>query len=476
MELKGERMNWKIRTSALALILGTSLSLSAQVPNFTPATPLLGAAIRNDTAEVRRLLKSGANPNEGQLIGFSPVFFAVINHNIEMLRAFAEGGADLKATDASGSTILMWAAYDEAGRPDLVEELIRLGLDPSARNKNGETALTWALRRGPTPIVAKLRKLAPADESEKLKPAVEKSLALLQKSAIQFASGSGCASCHHQSLPQMATGLARERGFAVDEDSSRKTLQDVMNMMKPMKDVMLTETERIPDPAITVSYLLLGLSAEGYAADEITAAAAHLISKHQLADGSFRVFPARPPIESSQFTSTALSLRALQLYDKDSQSKVARAREWLQNAKPQTGEEYAMQLLGLGWAKADEKNIRAAAGALIARQRPDGGWGQLSSLDSDAYATGQALVALQWGGNMSTSDPVYRRGVDFLLRTQMSDGSWLVRSRSFPVQKYRESGFPHGKDQWISAAGSSWAVMALSLAKADPGKPASSSK
>jgi hypothetical protein len=77
---------------------------------------------------------------------------------------------------------------------------------------------------------------------------------------------------------------------------------------------------------------------------------------------------------------------------------------------------------------------------------------------------------------MSTSDPVYRRGVDFLLRTQMSDGSWLVRSRSFPVQKYRESGFPHGKDQWISAAGSSWAVMALSLAKADPGKPASSSK
>jgi hypothetical protein len=370
----------------------------------------------------------------------------------------------------------MWAAYDEAGRPDLVEELIRLGLDPSARNKNGETALTWALRRGPTPIVAKLRKLAPADESEKLKPAVEKSLALLQKSAIQFASGSGCASCHHQSLPQMATGLARERGFAVDEESARKTLQDVMNMMKPMKDVMLTETERIPDPAITVSYLLLGLSAEGYAGDEITAAGAHLISKHQLADGSFRVFPARPPIESSQFTSTALSLRALQLYDKDSQSKVARAREWLQNAKPQTGEEYAMQLLGLGWAKADEKNIRAAAGALIARQRPDGGWGQLSSLDSDAYATGQALVALQWGGNMSTSDPVYRRGVDFLLRTQMSDGSWLVRSRSFPVQKYRESGFPHGKDQWISAAGSSWAVMALSLAKADPGKPASSSK
>jgi hypothetical protein len=28
----------------------------------------------------------------------------------------------------------------------------------------------------------------------------------------------------------------------------------------------------------------------------------------------------------------------------------------------------------------------------------------------------------------------------------------------------RDSGFPHGKDQWISAAGTSWAVMALAPA------------
>src|SRR5438477_11065852 len=29
---------------------------------------------------------------------------------------------------------------------------------------------------------------------------------------------------------------------------------------------------------------------------------------------------------------------------------------------------------------------------------------------------------------------------------------------------YKESGFPHGKDQWTSASGTCWAVMALSLA------------
>jgi hypothetical protein len=34
-------------------------------------------------------------------------------------------------------------------------------------------------------------------------------------------------------------------------------------------------------------------------------------------------------------------------------------------------------------------------------------------------------------------------------------------------QPYFDSGFPHGFDQWISAAGTSWATLALSLATAD---------
>jgi hypothetical protein len=87
----------------------------------------------------------------------------------------------------------------------------------------------------------------------------------------------------------------------------------------------------------------------------------------------------------------------------------------------------------------------------------------LEGIESDAYATGQALTALRLSGFMAPEDEAYRRGSAFLLRTQLADGSWLVRSRSFPFQPYKESGYPHGKDQWISAAGASWATMALSL-------------
>jgi len=56
-----------------------------------------------------------------------------------------------------------------------------------------------------------------------------------------------------------------------------------------------------------------------------------------------------------------------------------------------------------------------------------------------------------------------RRGVEYLLSTQLDDGSWHVVTRAEPIQKYFESGFPHGKDQFISMAASGWTTLALLL-------------
>ena len=70
---------------------------------------------------------------------------------------------------------------------------------------------------------------------------------------------------------------------------------------------------------------------------------------------------------------------------------------------------------------------------------------------------------------MTVSDPVFRKGVDYLLSTQASDGSWHVRSRSIWLQPYLDSGFPYGQDQFISTAGTAWATLALTLA-AEPAK------
>ena len=97
----------------------------------------------------------------------------------------------------------------------------------------------------------------------------------------------------------------------------------------------------------------------------------------------------------------------------------------------------------------------------LAQEHSDGGWSQLPTLESDAYATGQSLVALKEAGILKVTDPAYKRGVQFLLTSQFGDGSWYVKSRVIKIQPYFESGFPFGPDQWISAAATNWAVMAL---------------
>jgi squalene cyclase len=162
-------------------------------------------------------------------------------------------------------------------------------------------------------------------------------------------------------------------------------------------------------------------------------------------------------------------MRSLHLYSPrlekaDYEKAVRHAAGWLATATARTTEDRTFQLLGLGWSSAKKDTIRTASRALIAEQRPDGGWAQIPSLSSDAYATGQALVALQQSGALTAADPVVRRGVHFLMQTQLGDGSWFVKSRAIPLQPHFESGFPHGRDQFISAAATNWATMALSLA------------
>ena len=91
----------------------------------------------------------------------------------------------------------------------------------------------------------------------------------------------------------------------------------------------------------------------------------------------------------------------------------------------------------------------------------DGGWSPQASMESDAFATGLTLYALDVGGGVPTSHEAYQRGVAYLLKTQLDDGSWHVKTRAKPVQVYFDNGDPHGKDQFISIAATSWSVAAL---------------
>jgi hypothetical protein len=81
-------------------------------------------------------------------------------------------------------------------------------------------------------------------------------------------------------------------------------------------------------------------------------------------------------------------------------------------------------------------------------------------MEGTAYATGRSLVALHIAG-MPSSNPVYQRGVKWLLTNQQTDGTWFVRTRALAFQPSFDAGFPGGHSQFISAAGTNWADQAL---------------
>jgi squalene cyclase len=122
-------------------------------------------------------------------------------------------------------------------------------------------------------------------------------------------------------------------------------------------------------------------------------------------------------------------------------------------------------LLGLKWSGAKDEAIAQAAKTLLSEQRPDGGWAQTDKMKSDPYATGQTLAALQLAGSLPVKNDQWQKGIAWLFRAQLADGSWKVKSRSKPFQKYFESGYPHGSDQFISICAGSWATMALLLTR-----------
>ncbi|MBS0261933.1 MAG: PQQ-binding-like beta-propeller repeat protein [Planctomycetes bacterium] len=179
----------------------------------------------------------------------------------------------------------------------------------------------------------------------------------------------------------------------------------------------------------------------------------------------------RPPSETSHFTASYLAIRGLQKFATPEQServagRIEQARRWLRETVPADTEDRAFRLWALKLVGETDASLRNAAQELLATQRDDGGWSQTADLLSDAYATGSALVALHRAGQLQVTDPAYSRGLKFLLQTQLADGSWFVHSRSKPFQKYFESGFPHGADQFISITASAWATAALALAYA----------
>jgi len=478
-------------------------------PNLTSAngqTPLMMAAARGNIEAIRLLIERGAQVNARDGAGETALMAACTSGNVGAVRLLIENGADVKVKSKRNETALGFAAT--SGVQASVELLLAKGADVNVRNLRGysplmfaassdtipagiirllldkgadvsftsdfdEPAIALAAKRGHTEAARLLGAgtLSPKDNAttsvipvsvryQTIPTRVRDSLALLEKQSNTFIQTAGCNSCHSQSLPSAVTGLARDYGL-----TAIKKFPQLPATMRPPAEQLMDFV--IVSPSIAWELFDAGMNHAPRT--HVTDAIVRYLMASQTAEGAWRIPESRrPPMTSGSFQTAALAIYAMKNYAPEAEKAscekaIARSVAWLEKATPVTNQDHAFRLLGLSWGDGSATMIREEAKSLAALQRADGGWSQLPAMASDAYATGEALYALGSAGGMEITDPVFRKGVDYLMSTQAGDGSWHVKTRSIWLQPYLESGFPYARDQFISTAGTAWATLALTL-------------
>jgi ankyrin repeat protein len=433
-------------------------------------------------AILRKILDAGADPNAmlpAPAQTLPVIELSVSVGELDFTRILLERGASPNAKSSRGITSLMVAAAADHPDPTLVRLLIDKGADVNARDTSGRTVLDWALTQGENEIVRLLRganaKSGPAPppppspiaQPRSVRAAVEAAIPRLQPIGPVFSKHTGCISCHNQSLPEVAVRYARARRVPVDEGTAAHSAKATLDLWRAQREnLMLGRETGIGGFIENTTYGLWALAEDDVAADPATDAVVSRIAALQTSDGSWREIDTRPPLGGiSSVVFTAMAIRGLGVYSppggrEETKNRIARGRDYLRTAAAADTQEECFKLLGLLWSGASAAEISRQSQRVQALQRNDGGWGQLPSMISDSYSTGQALYALR-AASLSSKAGAYQKGVAYLLRTQLDDGTWFMHSRALPIQAYFDSGFPHGTDQFISAAGTSWAVIAL---------------
>jgi ankyrin repeat protein len=432
------------------------------------------------------------NPQLNQLESFGVISVPAVAitaflGDVDGTRLLLDRGADPSTAGTStdfpnraDTTPLMLAAAAARPNPAVIRLLLDRGADVRPRDVRGRTALDWALLMGDTESARLLRAagavtVSPAPASAAVVPtmtrtardAVQLAISRLQPVGPPFNKRGACISCHNESLPAIAVALARKHSVPVDNDLAKHPTDATLAEWKARRANFMLTRCLLAGFVANVGYGLLGMGEEGAPPTDDTDAATTCLAAMQRPDGSWHnMVDLRPPLlDSSPMPYTALAIYALSTYAPpgvalETKARVERGRDFLRITTARDTQDHVFKLLGLVWSKAPQPEISAAVMALRILQRSNGGWGQWPTMEPDAYATGQALYALHAAGT-AANDATFREGARYLLRTQLQDGTWFVRSRAFAQQPFFDSGFPHDRDQYISAAATAWAAIAL---------------
>lgn len=294
---------------------------------------------------------------------------------------------------------------------------------------------------------------------------IRRSIPPLEKGMAGSADQRQCFTCHHQAIPVLVLTEARKRGFSIDGHQFERQIRHTLDhLIRGREDYLAGRGQG--GKVLSAGYALWTLAVSGWMRDDTTDAVVKFLLEYQKDSDHWSHRGHRPPSSGSDFTATYVALRGLQEFGNEQQQaaieiRTEQVKKWLLSEAPQNTEDHVFRLWALRSVGAGEQIVQKATSALIGLQREDGGWAQTAGRDSDPYATGTVLVALFRVAEVEKTHPCVRHAVRYLVNCQLEDGTWHVVTRAKPFQAYFESGFPHGKDQFISIAASSWATLAL---------------
>ena len=129
--------------AAVRALIRQKADVNAPLPDG--ATALHWAAQSDDLETVGLLLQAGANAKAKDRYGFTPLYFAATNGNAAIIRKLLEAGADPNAADAGGETALMTTM--RSGNVDALKALLQNGANVNAKDAvTQQTALMWGVR------------------------------------------------------------------------------------------------------------------------------------------------------------------------------------------------------------------------------------------------------------------------------------------------------------------------------------------
>jgi len=271
---------------------------------------------------------------------------------------------------------------------------------------------------------------------------IERSIPYVELKGQEWIKKNKCVSCHQVNTMIWSLSLAEKKGFAVSEKLGSWIDWSVEESLK--KNEKGKRVGRLNKEGVA-QIIFADLKIENSQREKLL----DLLAFDQKKDGTWDAggqLPAqkRPAKETSLVSSSWIALSARKKVSQASIPTIHIQKEG------QSIEWYVVNLL-LSSVNGDEK-VNSFTNKLKEFQNSDGGWGWLVNEPSDALGTGMALYALQYVNSEKTLK-TRTRAIEFLTKTQRTDGTWPVKGTK---RKKREK-----VEETSTYWGTAWAIIGL---------------